>query len=154
MAKLERIIVFVIFSLVLIIFGSYYLPKIENNRPKVDQDLLVKEIALEKEKVIADSIKWYKINLNEDKWKEGKTLFKVNCQACHWIDINLTGPALKPLFDSLYTDSTLLIYLNNEKDVDAGKTPCMVFNFNFEEVQAIHEYVINRDKYSKIVACY
>jgi cytochrome c553 len=74
---------------------------------------------------------------------EGRSLFNTNCAACHKLNKNMTGPALKDV-GKKYDSITIVKYLHGKKSLITEKgynNDCMVFkNLKKEDIFKILEY--------------
>jgi mono/diheme cytochrome c family protein len=95
--------------------------------------------------------------------QDGKALFKANCAACHAIDKDLTGPALKDVETRWPSKSLLVTWIKNwnkavatgdpypVKIKDWGAAQMSVFeNLTDKEVDAILGYVAEASKAPKV----
>jgi cytochrome c551/c552 len=81
-------------------------------------------------------------NLTEDATK-GKQLFNANCAACHKLDKNMTGPALRNVGTS-YDSITIQTYLRQDKTAIKRKgfdQSCVYFpQLTNEDIKALLAY--------------
>ncbi|MEO1030155.1 MAG: cytochrome c [Bacteroidota bacterium] len=77
---------------------------------------------------------------------EGRELFNVNCAACHRLDKDMTGPALKDL-GKIYDTLTIVKFLHGDKSVIETKgfnSSCMSFpQLNAVDISKIIKYTDN-----------
>jgi hypothetical protein len=82
------------------------------------------------------------INLSENA-SEGKQIFNTNCAACHKLDRDMTGPALREIGNK-YDTLTIIKFLHGNKTLIKSKgynNVCVNFpNLTYEEVSNLLKY--------------
>ena len=82
--------------------------------------------------------------------KEGRSLFNTTCAACHKLDKDMTGPALRDM-GKTYDTLTIFKYLQGDKTAIKSKdypTPCMRFpELTVEDISNIIKYTDDESAY-------
>lgn len=74
--------------------------------------------------------------------EEGKSLFKINCAACHKINKQMVGPSLLETIKKYPTDSSFIMYLKKEKEVGEYGGSCMQFpHLKENDATALRAYI-------------